>query len=292
MSTLQAPCKCVRAHPSMLVEELAKSNGFLRVELCDEPRAMQVLMSIMPHLRLRQVQELDLGRLERCERPREEMPDRGPECEEVCEEDDMLIIPRFFGMAVQLEFLKSLRLGKACLDQASGADQYGKWDVEYLCEAIPHFKSLHSLCLRGLELTAADGWDILKSCHKCKSLKELDLSDNSLHELSEVVEYVDVVCGLESLNLSCNALGEFDDDSVGADLTASALVALITQYTSLTHLDLSSNAMGNREGFTIAEALRKCIHLTTLNLRANNWASPVDDQIESVWRGGVGGLLV
>jgi hypothetical protein len=287
---LHTPRTLVRARPSKLVHELAKFNGALSVELSDEPRAMEVLMTAMPHLRLRAVYELDLGRLERCERRREERPGRGPVCEDISEEDDLPMIPAFFRAALQLDCLTHLRLGKACIDQASGADDYGKWDVEYVCEALPHFKCLRSLCLSGLELVAADGWDILKACRKCKSLKELDLSNNSLHELSDVVEYVDVACGLDSLNLSCNALGEFDNDSVGADLTAGALVALITQYTSLTHLDLSSNAMGNREGLTIAETLCKVTHLKTLNLCANSWSSPVDDRIESAWR--VGGLLL
>jgi len=94
------------------------------------------------------------------------------------------------------------------------------------------------------------------------------------------------------LNLSSNALGEFLEDSVGSDLTAAGLVALLTQYTSLRSLDLSSNAMGNREGFTIAEALRDRSHLSTLDLRANNWASHVDNRIQSAWCGEVGELLV
>lgn len=289
---LRTPRTIVRARPTQLIQELVKTYGYLTVELLEEPRNMEVLVSVMPHVRMHAVEELDLGRLERFERRRGEFPSRGPVCEEVCDQDDMLVIPKFFNAAIQLECLKDLRLGKGCLDQASGADEYGKWDVEYLCEAIPNFKCLRSLCLRGLELTAADGYDILKASVKCPSLKELDLSDNGLHELSDVVEYVDVMCGLESLNLSSNALGEFLEDSVGSDLTAAGLVALLTQYTSLRSLDLSSNAMGNREGFTIAEALRDRSHLSTLDLRANNWASHVDNRIQSAWCGEMAELLV
>jgi hypothetical protein len=46
--------------------------------------------------------------------------------------------------------------------------------------------------------------------------------------------------------------GEFDDDadgevSVGTVLTCGALAALLSQYTSLKHLDLSSNAFRDAE---------------------------------------------
>ena len=97
---------------------------------------------------------------------------------------------------------------------------------------------------------------------------------------------------LESLDLSCNALGEFDSDSVGADLTATALGVLLTKYTSLRSIDLSSNAMGNREGFAIAGALGRCMHLRLLDLRANNWVTEVDNRIQASWRGPLDGLLL
>jgi Leucine-rich repeat (LRR) protein len=171
------------------------------------------------------------------------------------------------------------------LDQASGADQTGRWDVEYLCDAIPHFKCLRALDLRDLDLTASDGWDILKACSKCPSLKELDLSDNNLHELSDVLEYEDVVCHLHSLNLCNNALGDQDEDSVGCDVACHALATIITHYTSLRELDLNSNAMGNREGLTIAAALCECTHLQELNLTGNDWTDTVDTAIRAAWRG-------
>jgi hypothetical protein len=108
------------------------------------------------------------------------------------------------------------------------------------------------------------------------------MSDNSLHELSDVLEYGDVVCDLESLNLTGNALGETDEDRVGSDLTCQALVTLFTQYTSLWEIDLSANAMDNREGWTISEALCKCTHLRELNLRGNYWVDTVDVSIKTV----------
>jgi Ran GTPase-activating protein (RanGAP) involved in mRNA processing and transport len=111
------------------------------------------------------------------------------------------------------------------------------------------------------------------------------MSDNSLHELSDVLEYGDVACNLESLNLAGNALGETDEDSVGSDLTCQALATLFTQYTSLRELDLSANAMGNREGYTIAEALCKYTHLRELNLRGNYWSDKVDASIKAAWQG-------
>ena len=68
-------------------------------------------------------------------------------------------------------------------------------------------------------------------------------------------------------------------------MTCQALATLFTQYTSLRELDLSANAMGNREGWTIAEALCKCTHLRELNLCGNYWADTVDASIKAAWQG-------
>ena len=293
MSMLQTDT-LVRAPPSRLMFELGRMNDLLHIELLDEPQSMHNLLVIMPHLRVRAVNVLDLSRLKRCERVSNKKPTNSEVQDEVCEEEEGHFISRFYRVVVQLEGLTSLILGKACLDQASSSDDYGKWDVDYLIEAIPNFKNLRSLCLRGLSLTASDGFDVLKACAKCPTLRELDLSSNSLHELSDVVEDEDVTCMLESLNLNCNALGEFDSDSIGADQTASALVALLTKYTSLRSLDLSSNAMGNREGLSIALAssYHKCTHLRMLDLRANNWSAEVDNSIQASWLGPLDGLLI
>ncbi len=84
------------------------------------------------------------------------------------------------------------------------------------------------------------------------TVRELDLSNNSIHHLDEVVDLTGVVCRITHLNLSHNALGDFDEDSdgevsVGTGLTCGALGALLSQYTSLKHLDLSGNALHNAE---------------------------------------------
>ena len=101
--------------------------------------------------------------------------------------------------------------------------------------------------------TGSAAYDMLAVCAQttCPVL-ELDLSNNSIHHLADFVELTGVVCRLTHLNLTHNALGEFDDDadgevSVGTDETCGALGALLTQYTSLTSLDLSSNAFHNAE---------------------------------------------
>lgn len=274
MSTSETPRTVICARPSQLFHVLAKANGLLIIDVADQPRSIEGLVSVMPHLRLRAIVELDFGRLERFDR--KEVP---------CDTDYPTVMAAFYRALPDFTGLTRLHLGTACLDQASRADATGKWDVDYLLEAIPNFKALRKLDLRELELTASDGWDILKACSKCPSLKELDLAENSLHNLSDVVEDQDVVCHLESLDLGGNALGEFGEDSVGCDETCHALIALITQYTSLRELDLSGNAMHDREGLAIAEALAKTTHLTELYLAANYWSDEVDKQITQAWRG-------
>jgi hypothetical protein len=274
----------VCAPPSQLLAELSKANGLLSVVVRDEPRSLECMLAVLSYLRRCAVHELDLGALGPFDR------DEGASMGFNMHDNNAsstagLCVPAFYSALVGLSGLTRLRVGKACLDQASGADASGKWDVEYLCDAIPEFQCLRALDLRGLNLTAADGCDVLIACKKCPSLRELDLSDNSLHDLSDVLYYCDVVCHLDSLNLSGNALGEMDEDSVGSDLTCHALMTLITQYTSLRELDLSTNLMGNREGWTIAEALCKCTHLRELNLRGNYWVDKVDASIKAAWQG-------
>jgi len=87
------------------------------------------------------------------------------------------------------------------------------------------------------------------------ALTALDLSGTEIYQLDALVDQVDVVCRLTHLDLSCNALGEFDGDSeeedgelsVGTCNTLAALEALFTQYTSLRSLHLGGNAMQNPE---------------------------------------------
>ncbi len=87
-------------------------------------------------------------------------------------------------------------------------------------------------------------------CPDCPNLCEFDLSDNSLHEVSDVVE----------------------DENV-------------TQFTSLHNLDLRSNTMGNHEGRTLGAVVHTCTHLRDLCLWGNYWDEDVDDHIREVWTG-------
>ncbi len=92
--------------------------------------------------------------------------------------------------------------------------------------------------------------------------------------------------------------GEFDGDeegdeiSIGTEQTCHALGALLVQYTSLTHLDLSSNAMGNAEGRAIAAALADCTHLKSLDLGGNEFSDSVEKKIKAAWKGEAGRLLM
>lgn len=273
MSTLQASRVVRTLPPSRWASELSEAH-----EVCiiaaDEPLSMEHVLSAMQHVF--GVSEADLSRLAHYELPRKQTAAR-----------------RFYFSAVVFwEDLERLRVGPACLHMDNGPDANGKWDVEYLIEAIPSFKSLRTLELSELGLNASEGWDILEACSKCPTLRELDLSANSLHQLDEVIKDDNVVCRLERLDLSSNVFGEFDDDSVGCDLTCHALTALVTQYTSLRSLDLSANAFGDREGRSIAEALRHVTHLRELCLAGNEWDADVDEAIRAAWRGPAEGLRI
>ncbi len=240
----------------------------------DEPQSMEHVVDAMKTVW--GVSEVDLSRLAPYELYRQQTAAR-----------------RFyFSAAVLWEDLECLHVGRVCLNMDNGPDARGKWDVEYLIDAIPSFNNLRELYLPGLELGSSEAWDIIDACKRCTTLRELDLSDNSLHELSDVVEHENVVCRFESLDLGANALGEQDDDSVGGDLTCDALTALVTQYTSLRKLGLSSNAMGNREGRTVAAALLHCTHLRELRLGGNYWDEGVDEQIRAAWQGPAEGLML
>ncbi len=88
--------------------------------------------------------------------------------------------------------------------------------------------------------------------------------------------------------------GEFDGDeegdeiNVGTELTVNALGSLLTLYTSLTHLDLASNVMGNAEGRAIALGLAGCTHLTSLDLIVNEFSHNVTKKIKRAWKGEAG----
>ena len=46
----------------------------------------------------------------------------------------------------------------------------------------------------------------MSACGKSTTLKQLNLGWNELHNLVDVVDDADVVCGLDILELHCNAL--------------------------------------------------------------------------------------
>ena len=246
----------------------------LSLEAADEPLSMHHVIHAMTHVW--GVAEVDLSGLARYEQPKQQTTAR-----------------RFFlGAAVFWEDLERLRVGAACLSMDNGPDARGKWDVDYLVEAIPAFKSLRALELPGLVLEAAEGCDILAACGRNPSITALDLSDNNLHELDRVLLEENIVCGLRRLDLSRNALGEFDEDSLGCELTCNALGCLLGRYTSITHLDLSENSMNAPEGRAIADALRTGTHLRSLRLPGNYWDADVDAAIRDAWQGTADGLVL
>ena len=203
-----------------------------------------------------------------------------------------IIASKFYACAAgTFKKLVTLRVGKACLDPQNGVDQHGKLDVDYLINSIPKWHRLRVLDLSYLGLSAEHAGDILVACSRCPSLEDLDLSQNLLRELHPVVKRQDVQCHLKTLNLSGNAFGDFDDWQHW-ELTCDALEALLSQYTSLRELDLSSNNLGTWEGQTIANVLdATCTHLVKLNISDNTFGvSPrsrqtISDSIRTAWIG-------
>jgi hypothetical protein len=265
--------RVVSLPPSRWPAELSEGHDSI-VEALDEPDSMTHLLTAMKQSWA--LMEVDLSNLSRYEQAHEQK------------------MPRefFFHAPVSWERLIRLSLGRSCVQADSGPDEHHAWDVQYLIDAIPLFKSLRVLELRDLELDADMAWDILTACSRSSTLKELDLGDNCLERLDAVVDDDSVVCGLDTLKLDSNVLGEFDDDSVGSDLTCHGLASVLTQYTSLTHLDLSRNQFFNREGMHIVAALGACTHLRTLDLSRNSWDPVVDACLRAAWRGPAEGLLL
>jgi hypothetical protein len=273
MSISRNPTRAVRLPPSRWPRELSEAH-YRVVEAEDEPASMAHLLAALPVCF--GLSAVDLSALTRYEEAHQQK------------------MPRefFLRAPAHWEQLTRLCLGRACVQADSGPDAHGTWDVTYLLDAIPKFKSLRVLELPDLELDADAGWDILAACARSSTLRELDLGHNALWQLDKVVDDANVVCALERLGLNNNVLGEFGDDSVGCDLTCHALGSVVRLYTSLTALDLSGNEFANREGLVIAAALGECPHLRELNLQGGGWDPAVDAILRAAWRGPAGGLLL
>ena len=253
---------------SQLLHKL-QTISIQHLELEDEDNSMEHLLSVMADRSemndIASVRHLNLEMLSSYELPGKQT-----------------IASKFYPLAVvTFTKLTTLRLGKACLDHQNGPDEGGKLDVDYFIQSIPKWQRLRRLELPGLGLSAEDAGDILVACNNCPSLHMVDLSDNLLQYLMEVVRTKDVKCRLETLNLRANSFGCFDDFEV----TCEALGALLSQYTSLSNLDLSANCFCNLHGPAIANVLDTCTHLMVLNLSDNEWDGEVGLDIRTAWVG-------
>ena len=259
--------------PSKWGFELSEGHDCV-VQAEDEPESMTHVLTAMK--KTWAVLEVDLSKLSRYETAHNQQ------------------MPRefFLNAPVYWERLTRLSLGRSCVQADSGPDKHHTWDVTYLVDSIPKFKSLRVLELRDLDLDAQAGWELVNASGKSATLKELDLGWNSLETLDEVVDDFNVICGLESLKLNDNVLGEMDAGSLGCDLTCHALASLLKQYTSLTHPDLSRNQMHYNEGMSIVAVLASCTHLRTLDLSRNRWDTVVDACLRAVWKGPAQGLVL
>ena len=111
----------VCAPPSQLAGELAKANGMLAVVVRDEPRSLEGMLTVLSYMRLRAVDEVDLGAFGPFDRDESVNADLNILDENMCG-SAALYVPVFYSAVVELTSLTRLRLGRTCLDQTSDAD--------------------------------------------------------------------------------------------------------------------------------------------------------------------------
>jgi len=152
---------------------------------------------------------------------------------------------------------------------------------------------LRVLDLRNMDIPTEVGHEILVGCNSSVKLEEVNLSDNSLHDLYQILSNEGSLY-IKTLNLDFNGLGSVngigyvfdedeDEDEIEHDVVG--LRDLFKDYTSLTALSLKSNAFTNTEGLAIAECLNTNTNLTFLDLRYNFVENDIRQHIKDAWHG-------
>jgi len=187
--------------------------------------------------------------------------------------------------------LRELRLGAAMLEMVrwDWADaEHWRW-----LRDLPH---LHTLALEGVGLSSTTGGDVLRVAMTSTSLTRLSLDHNVIGDLAAIL---DAEGGeefrLQDLSLgycgfgwpTARALSPVPPEAV-QQRSADALTQLMTQYTSLTKLNLRGNEYSDRHGQAIATALRTVTSLTHLDLLEHNMSFEVQDEIRAAWNAGPG----
>ena len=133
--------------------------------------------------------------------------------------------------------------------------------IENAIHRINFTDNLHSLKLRGINLTAKCAAFIAESLHHSPNLHTLSLSGNPLHSgVSHLVENLHHVPQLTVLELTCVQMGEKE---------CAALAASLQYLNKLERLNMSNNVLGHGI-IELAKNLNSVPNLTGLNLSRTN----------------------
>ena len=171
--------------------------------------------------------------------------------------------------------------------------------IENAIHRINFTDNLHSLKLRGINLTAKCAAFIAESLHHSPNLHELIFSSNPLHSgVSHLVENLHHVPQLTVLELSCVQMGEKECAALAASLQyLNKLERLNIAYNALGHgiielaknlnsvpnlteLDLSDTNMGKDEASALARALKDVPKLYHLSLERYPLGRGVRDLVQ------------
>ena len=175
--------------------------------------------------------------------------------------------------------LQELRLGAAMLHMVcrdSNDAAYWTW--------LHDLTHLHTLCLEGIGLSSTTGGDVLKVAMKSTSLTSLSMDHNPIGDLGAILEVeAEGDFRLQDLSLGYCDFGWLVLTEDFTLRSVDAVTHLMTQYTSLTKLNLRGNQYSDPHGKAIAKALRTVTNLTQLDLLEHNISFEVQDEIRAAW---------
>jgi len=179
--------------------------------------------------------------------------------------------------------LKELRLNAAMLEVVAGA-----WDDDKRWDWLDKLTTLRTLSLIDMEISRHVGFNVLTVAMASTTLTELIMDGNPIDDLDSILvvnQHMDKPFVLPSLSLSGCGFGGWDDtDEDKQRYSADGVFRLLTEYTSITSLDLRNNQFGDIQGTAIADALRINTGLTKLDLALNWITDDVKPEIRKAWQ--------
>ena len=205
---------------------------------------------------------------------------------------DAFLQTDFMPISMADEFIHELTTNCICLEELRLNDAMRnvvvcKWDDWEYWAWLEKLSNLRTLSLIRMGIDRAIAFDVLTVAMTCTTLTELIMDGNPIDDLDGIlVDNQDLYkpFHLPSLSLSGCGFGGWDDtDEVNERYSAEAVFRLLTEYTSLTSLDLRNNQYGDIHGTSIADALRINTSLTKLDLAFNWIADDVKHQMLAAW---------